>query len=146
MAFGDDQVVDHEAAAAEQAEIASQVEEHPVDPAPAAVDAETPEVEDESATHSAPVAPSVEDEEGHAEPVSGALIKSEDSPSDEPSSPLDPGEPEPTVTVQRAGDEPVNIAIAGFQIDLTDADSQPEVPKSIADLLAEDTDYVEVVA
>ena len=152
MDFGEDQVVDHEAEAAEQAEIASQVEEQPVettpvdpDPANAAADAETPQVEDESAVHSAPVAPSVEDEEGNAEPVSGALIESADEAAPV-TSPLDPGEPEPTVTVKRVDDTPVNIAVAGFQIYLTEATEQDEVPKSVADLIDPDVDYVEVVA
>lgn len=153
MGFGD---VDHEAEAAKQAEIASEVTEEvapeevsPVTPAAEEVPQEDApqEAPAEPENHSAPVAPSVEDEAGNAEPVSGALIEQVgDQPDAEPVSPVAPAPPEPTVTVKRVGDEAVNIAVAGFQIDLTETDTQDEVPESVAALLDGESDYVEVVA
>jgi hypothetical protein len=108
MAFGD---VDHEAEAAQQAEIASEVEAavaQPQDPAPrvAGTPADLQETD-------APVEEVVEVEQ-------------------------------PTVTVQRTTDEPTEIVIAGYVIDLREEDSVAEVPYVYAEDLA-DSEVVEVV-
>jgi hypothetical protein len=167
MAFGSEEYqVDHEAEAAEQADIASEVVEPTpqtdpaltTDPDPEA-DATTPEnlilpdaevpqeapvVEEPAVSSSEQVAPSVEDENGEALPVSGALVETVTKPDAPPTSPVAPAPPEATVTVKRIGDEPVNIAIAGYQIDLTEVEEQDEVPESVAEEL-KGSDLVEVV-